>query len=578
MTKPVSRRNLLAISAAASAAAACGNPAPQSFNGKTDAMPQGPFQHGVASGDPAADGFVIWTHVTPETAGEDVPIAWAVKVKDGANNDAPAQSGQGVATAVTDYTFKITLFGLKAGQRYSYHFDTPGGRVTGEASTLPEGDISSAKFAVVSCANFQAGYFNVYDHIAGRGDIDAVLHLGDYYYEYGPDGWGGGWGVANERTHKPANELITLDDYRGRHAQYRSDANLQAMTARHAIIPVWDDHEVANDSWSDGAQNHQDDEGDWAARRDASMQAYYEWMPVREPERKTDRHKRVRAYSYGDLATLCAVETRLAARAEPIDIDIYTKNMNGAEDAQAFKRDVLNRPGRDMMGAQQTEQVLGILSDSKAAGQPWRILLNQVIMGRVLTADLGPYVDEAAISALEADWPAVRDFVRNSAFNLPVYPDSWDGYPWAREQFYAALDEAGIHDIVTLTGDAHEFWANDLTRDNGTKMGVELVTSSVTSPTLQSYFGDATADYNLLVTQANDDVRYYNAVNNGYMTLTLTPKKAVCEMIIVDSVTDQNYSAQTTARFSIRKKNDSLKFASPRGLSFKQRVLFAGLG
>jgi len=201
-----------------------------------------------------------------------------------------------------------------------------------------------------------------------------------------------------------------------------------------------------------------------------------------------------------------------------------------------------------------------------------------VIMGRILTADMGPYVDEDAINALEADWPAVRDFVRNSAFNLPVYPDSWDGYPWAREQFYGALEEAGIHDIITLTGDAHEFWAIDLKRDNGTQMGVELVTSSVSSPTLQAYFGDATADYNLLVTQANDDVRYYNALKNGYMTLHLTHQKGVSEMIEISTVTDKNYSAQTVASFHIHKRKDSLKFTKPKGLNFKQKVLFAGLG
>ncbi|WP_017932231.1 alkaline phosphatase D family protein [Robiginitomaculum antarcticum] len=578
MTKPVSRRNVLALSAAVSAAAACGTPKPEAFNGKNESAPDGPFQHGVASGDSSQDGFVIWTRVTPQQPGEQIQVAWTIDLKNAVNGTVSVQSGQGVATAETDYTFKVVVTDLSPGENYTFGFAASGQTISGQAKTLPSGDISSAQFAVVSCANFQSGYFNVYDHIARRDDIDAVLHLGDYYYEYGPDGWGGGWGESNERVHEPRHELITLSDYRGRHAQYRGDANLQAMTARHIMIPVWDDHETSNDSWSGGAQNHQEDEGEWITRRNAAMQAYYEWMPIREPADIADRHKRVRSYSYGDLATLCAVETRLTARAEPINIDDYTKDMNGAEDAAAFKRDVLNAPDRPMMGDEQTAQVVQTLTQSKAAGQPWRILLNQVVMGRVLTADLGPYVNEEAISALEADWPAVRDFVRNSGFNLPVYPDSWDGYPWAREQFYGALQDAGITDIVTLTGDAHEFWANDLTRDNGVKMGVELVTTSVTSPTLKSYFGDATADYNLLVTQANEDVRYYNALNNGYMTLTLTPKKAVCEMIIVDTVTAQDYSAQTTAQFSIRKRKDSLKFSGPRGLSIKQRALFAGLG
>ena len=577
MPNSVSRRNLLALSAAATAAA-CSPAKPTAFENFATVNPQGMFQHGVASGDPSQDGFVIWTRVTPTRPNQEIPVAWRIDEKDTVKNSIAVQSGTVMATAANDYIVKLTLYGLKPNQNYIFIFDALGGRVEGTTKTLPEGKTKSAKFAVVSCANFQAGYFNVYDHISRREDIDAVLHLGDYYYEYGPDGWGGAWGEKTDRVHRPAHELLTLDDYRQRHAQYRSDPNLQTMTARHALIPVWDDHEVSNDSYAGGAQNHQSDEGDWIARREAALQAYYEWMPVRDPANSADRHKRSQIFEYGDLATLCAVETRLSARAEPINIDDYTPDMNGAEDAAAFKRDVLNVPDRHMLGEDQTLTVVGALSKSKQSGQPWRVLLNQVIMGRILTADMGPYVDEDAISALEADWPAVRDFVRNSAFNLPVYPDSWDGYPWAREQFYDALETAGVNDIITLTGDAHEFWAIDLKRDNGTQMGVELVTSSVSSPTLQAYFGDATADYNLLVTQANDDVRYYNALKNGYVTLHLTHQKGVAEMIEISSVTDQDYSAQTVASFHIHKRKDSLKFTKPKGLNFKQKVLFAGLG
>ena len=577
MANSVSRRNLLALSAAATAAA-CSQAKPKAFENIAELDTKSVFQHGVASGDPAQDGFVIWTRVTPQRRGEDVEVNWMVDETNTVKSSIAVQTGTIIARAATDYTVKVTLFGLKPNQNYIFVFNAAKNQIVGNCKTLPEGKTKSAKFAVVSCANFQAGYFNVYDHIARREDIDAVLHLGDYYYEYGPDGWGGAWGEKTDRMHQPPKEITTLEDYRKRHAQYRSDSNLQAMTARHALIPVWDDHEVSNDSYIDGAQNHQKGEGDWTARCDAALQAYYEWMPVRDPVNSADRRKRSQIFEYGDLATLCAVETRLSARAEPINIDDYTPDMNGAEDAAAFKRDVLNVPDRHMLGEDQTQTVIGALSKSKESGQPWRVLLNQVIMGRILTADMGPYVDEDAISALEADWPAVRDFVRNSAFNLPVYPDSWDGYPWAREQFYGALEDAGIHDIITLTGDAHEFWAIDLTRDNGTQMGVELVTSSVTSPTLQSYFGDATADYNLLVTQANEDVRYYNALKNGYMTLHLTHQKGVAEMIEISTVTDQSYSAQTVASFHIHKRKGSLKFTKPKGLNFKQKVLFAGLG
>lgn len=571
----LSRRTLLAASSAIPLVACSKLDAPQFFESSASWNKKGPFAHGVASGDMTASAAIIWTRLS----GTSDPQTLTWEIDQDADFKSLTQTGDMQTSAAKDYTVKVDVQGLEAGTRYFYRFKTQDGKISdsGQFSTLPEGSVDSLRFAVVSCCNWEAGFFNVYDHIARDDGFDAVLHLGDYFYEYGTDGWGGDAGAALGRIHDPKHEIIKLSDYRTRHAQYRSDNNLQAMTAAHPMICMWDDHESANDSWETGAQNHNEGEGDWSDRKAAAMQAYYEWMPVREATTR-ERHEMYKAYSFGDLLTLVTSETRLSARAEPINIDLYTKDMNGAQDAEDFKRDVLNAPDRHMYGDDQLDFIVDTMTASRASGQPWRLLGNQVVMGKLHTADMTPHMVEDNIVALEKDWPGVRDFVRNSAFGLPIYPDSWDGYPWAREQFYQRLQAAGVTDMVVVTGDAHEFWVNDLVADNGVKMGVELGTTSVTSPTLTTYFGDATADYSLLVTQANEDVRYYNALHNGYIDLEFTRKSANAKLVTVDTVISHDYAAGPVASFAVRRTGDSLKFTKPKGLSVPQRALFSGLG
>ena len=570
----VSRRSILAASTAIPLAA-CGKvSAPEDFKAQTGNISE-TFAHGVASGDMTPSSAIIWTRVSGKTSETGVILPWDISETE--EFETTVKSGAVIAYAAADFTAKVDVKDLLPGKTYYFRFKSgkdfsPVGRL----KTLPESSLNSLRFAVVSCTNWEAGFFNVYDHIARDDGFDAVLHLGDYFYEYGEGGWGGGAGESIGRSHEPKHELITLADYRARHAQYRTDPNLQAMTARHALLPIWDDHETANDSWTGGAQNHNAGEGRWDARKTAALRAYYEWMPVRTPEGQLE--DLYNAYSFGDLLTLVTVETRLSARAEPINIDNYTKDMNGVEDAEAFRKDVLYAPDRMMMDDAQTDFIISEFTKSKAAGQPWRLMGNQVVMGRLHTADLTPHVKEENILAMEVDWPAVRDFVKNSAYGLPIYPDSWDGYPWAREQFYGKLKAAGLTDIVVVTGDAHEFWVNDLTDDAGTKIGVELGTTSVTSPTLYSYFGDDTPDYSMLVTQSNPDVRYYNAMHNGYIDLEFTRSKAEAKLITVDTVLDRDYSAGAVAEFSVKKSGESVKFTSPKGLTMLQRALFVGLG
>jgi len=568
-----SRRTVLG-SLGAGSLAACSDTATTPFSSKNERR-TGQFAHGVASGDPFANSVILWTRVTPDQDGE-VKVIW--EVDQDVDFQSLSASGETQTSAAKDYTIKVDAIGLDAGTWYYYRFRI-GDTVSpiGRTRTLPENATKEARFAVVSCSNWQHGYFNAYDHIArqaARENFDALIHLGDYYYEYGA---AQAPRIA-DRVHEPKHEIVSLEDYRLRHAQYRSDAGLQDVTSLMPLIAVWDDHETTNDSWKGGAENHDAGEGDWETRKEAALRAYYEWMPLREPQFGKSRQDLYRAFEWGDLASIVCVETRLTARAEQLIIEDYIDEIDVPGGAEKFKKEKLYAPDRDMLGQDQQDFIIETFKDSKAAKKPWRILANQVIMGRLLTPDFTPYIDETAIQNIEPAWAGVRDFLTLSKYSMPVYPDSWDGYPLARETFYKALSQAGINDMLVLTGDAHEFWVNELTSEGGEKIGMELVTSSVSSETLTAYLGDGTADHNLLLTQSNPDARYYNALVNGYIDLTLTAKKAKVKMVGISTVESREYEAFEAARFTLRPSKETIKVTSPKGLNFKQRLLFAGLG
>lgn len=586
MTEPhksgirTTRRGALALFGLGGAATACAPAVELTRSGEVSA--DGAFEHGVASGDPQARSVILWTRITPVGDGF-VPVIWEI---DTARDFSNPMSGQAEARAARDFTVKIDATGLQPGTDYYYRFRA--GEETspiGRTRTLPEGSVEGLRFAVASCANLEHGFFNVYDLIARHNDVsgappfDALLHLGDYYYEYGADVYD----APNKppgRRHDPAHEILTLSDYRTRHAQYRRDPNLQDATAAMPLIAIWDDHETANDSWQGGAQNHNEGEGPWEERKQAALRAYYEWMPVREPAPSRARDTFYRSFDFGDLLTLVAVETRLTARAQPLVVEDYVDEI--IADADAFRRDYLNDPSRDMLGAEQEAYIVDSFAKSKADGVAWRMLANQVILGRIMTPDFTPYITPEATQAIETDWPGIHDFLTLSKYNLPFYPDSWDGYEAARERFYGALDDAGVNDVLVVTGDAHEFWANGLTRQNGTEMGAEFVTSSVSSKTLTAYLGDATAEHNLLMTRENEDVRYYSALRNGYVEVRLGRKRADVTMHAVDAVNNRDYGSFPQASFRVTKRarggKDTLKIGQARGLNLLQRALFLGVG
>lgn len=510
------------------------------------------FLHGVASGDPHADSVVLWTRVTP-APGASGPVSVAWRVLDGERDVA---SGAVEATAERDYTVKVIADGLTPGVDYTYQFwvgdvVSPMGRVR----TLPVGLTADVVFGVASCQLYPGGLFNAYEAMAAEPRLDAVIHLGDYIYEYGArrNDYGGATGEQLSRLHQPPREIVSLEDYRLRHAQYKSDPDLQAAHARAAFICVWDDHEVTNDAWSTGAENHQPEtEGDYAARKAIALRAYYEWMPIREPEGGLTLDHINRSFEFGDLATLAMVETRLLARQKQLDYATDMPMVDGAPDLAAFNAR-LNAPDRDLLGDAQRDWLKGVLAASRAANKPWQVLGNQVVMARVNGPDVTKIAPQATIDAMvdglpEEVRPGLRQMIELYKLGVPFGLDSWDGYPAGRERLYAAFAEAGVQPIV-LAGDSHAYWVNELKDASGARRAAEFGTSAISSPSP----GDAVAPLPLgpLLSANNDEVVFCDQNAKGYLLLTLTPDRAEAKLQSVSTILAKPFETRTVAAFVV---------------------------
>ena len=480
-------------------------------------MPSGIFRHGVASGDPDATSVVLWTRVT---APEPVEVEW--ELADDPAFTRPVQGGRVIAGPERDFTVKVLASGLTPGRRHHYRF-----RALGETSpagrtlTLPTGRLDRLGLALVSCSNYAFGFFNAYAAIARDAAVDLVLHTGDYIYEYAGDGWGSEAAQRIGRVHEPSREILTLSDYRIRHAQYKTDAGSRAMLAAKPLLCCWDDHESANNPWTGGAENHQPStEGDWGARRDAALQAYYEWMPIRDPAPGRTRAQFWRTYVFGDLATLNTLETRHTARALQVDYADWRDKVSSRQDAEALERETIGAPGRRLIGPEQEADLEAAWRASVAAGQPWRLIGNPMPIARTRVPDV------AALGLVpDLSNPAAAVLAWKGRWNLPFYPDTWDGYAWARERFYAAARDAGATDLVFLTGDSHSFWANRLADAEGRPTGVEIGTAGVTSPGdfVESGFDKALARrLDQAFTDHNPEVLWTDNLHQGYARLELT--------------------------------------------------------
>jgi len=548
----INRRHALALMSGSALATACTPPASQpAATAETAPADPDTFRHGVASGDPDTNSVVLWTRVTSDAPEADV--TWTVY------SDAEATSvvteGQAKASADADHTVKVIADGLEPGKTYYYRFETGGVKSRiGRTRTLPVGAVDKLGIALASCSNYPFGYFNAYDAIARDPDVDVVLHTGDYIYEYGgPDGWGEEEGAVIGRPHDPPHEIITLADYRTRHAQYKSDTGSREMLAAHPLLCCWDDHESANNPWVDGAQNHQPEaEGSWTDRRAASIQAYYEWMPTREPVPGRTRAEFWRTYSFGDLATLVTLETRHTARGKQVDYAEWAPKLNTEEEYQAFVRDVLGDPDRHMISPAMQDDLRAALGASVAGGQVWRVIGNQIPMART------PVPDVVGLGVLPVPDDASLDAHKRMAWlgqhALPFYTDTWDGYPVAREAFYELCRASGASDLLVLTGDSHSFWANTLADDAGNSMGVELGTAGITSPgdfVDSGFDADTAMALDRVFADQLPEVVWTDNMHQGYVRVVLQPDAAKADFVAVSTVLTPDYSASTVKSYRI---------------------------
>ena len=505
------------------------------------------FKHGVASGDPKQDRVVLWTRITPSAPGADVAYSWRLNPID--RRAGGAKSGSGVTGPSRDYTVKVDATGLDAGRAYTFEFEAAGVKSPmGRTRTLPAGATKDVVLAVASCSLYPNGYFNAYQAIADAPRIDAVLHLGDYIYEYGgPESYGMDSAVAGERPHDPPHEIVSLDDYRRRHAQYKSDPGLQAAHAKAPWIVVWDDHETANDSFSTGAQNHTPDkEGDWTTRKAAALKAYFEWMPIREPAGGGLAEAAMRSFDFGDLASLIMIETRLTARDQQVSLDGDAPEVDGKRDLTRLKAKLAD-PKRRMMGEAQVDWVAGELARSVKAGHAWQVIGNEVVMAKVMFPSPKKELTAEQYAAIPASAQnRVRRYETAHALGLPAGLDMWDGYPHDRERLFGLFRKAGARPIV-LAGDSHSFWANELHDEAGRRVACEFGTTGITSPGA----GELSPGINAgeLIAKANKDVVFNDQMSKGYLLLTLTRSEARADMIAVSTITSKTFETKVVKSF-----------------------------
>lgn len=503
------------------------------------------FQHGVASGDPLQDRVILWTRLTPGREEKEYTVEWEVALDNEFKEK--VTSGACTTSAERDYTVKVDVTGLYAGTTYFYRFragDTHS--VTGKTKTLPAGAVSEARLAVFSCANYPAGYFHVYAEVARREDIDAAVHLGDYIYEYGQGGYATQDAEALGRVPSPPTELYTLEDYRSRYSQYRSDPDLQAI---HQVLPficVWDDHEVANDAYKSGAANHDPaTEGDYATRRSAAIQAYHEWVPIREQD-PSQPERIYRSFDFGDLLSLHMLDTRIIGRDKQLDYTDYMDPVTGAFDTVSFEA-AMGDTNRQLLGAEQTQWLQAQMAVSSAT---WQVLGQQVLMGRmnipapIATTQVSVSRYSAIVSKYQTD-PASLTAEEQAILAQPSIPynlDAWDGYQAARE-IVLGTALAADKNLVVLSGDTHNAWANDLKDMNGNQVGVEFATSSVSSPGFEEYFPNEEPDVlAATIQQLIEPLAFTNTQHRGYMVVRFAQAEARAEWVFIDTVKTAEYT------------------------------------
>lgn len=471
------------------------------------------FLHGVASGDPLPASVILWSRVTPtpEAApgsglGPATQVEWEVATDP--EFQSVVRAGSALTDATCDHTVHVDPFGLRPATTYYYRFHACGETSpTGVTRTAPDPTATpeALRLAVCSCANFESGYFQGYGDIAVRasqGEIDLVVHMGDYIYEYATGEYAGKSGVT--RAHTPLHTTVTLSDYRARYGAYRTDHNLQAAHAAAPWVVNWDDHEIADNAWAGGAEKHTAEHGDWQTRRDAAMQAYLEWLPVRGTA--PSRGGRIyRSLQFGRLAEIHMLDLR-SYRSAP---GVYNPARRAAPDVT-------------IMGSEQFEWLHGRLQSSQAA---WDVVGTSVMMAPL---NLHP-LDRSVAKPLS-------DLVGWELAGTPLNVDQWDGYVADRYRLLSSLNGP----TVFLTGDIHSEWANSI-EHHGDVVAAEFVCSSISAPNIDDYL--KLPPNNVLSTTAESVVRQHNPHvahvdldAHGYSLVTITAGSASMQWMRVENV------------------------------------------
>ena len=503
------------------------------------------FHHGVASGDPLNDRVILWTRVTPQQAG---PIEVILEVSENKNFSSIIFSKKLQTSSQSDYTIKYDFFAKQycdSDRGFFYRFRA-GNAISeiGKSKTFSENTIA-AKIGIFSCSNFPAGYFNAYQAAAEKNDLDLWLHLGDYLYEYPMGGYATDKAKKLKRVPEPLHEMITLSDYRLRHAQYKKDQGSKALHKHAPLIAVWDDHEFSNDAWKHGAENHSEDgsEGDFYARRSAAIKAYYEWMPIREQQNK---RRIFREFKIGKLIHLIMLDTRQFGRDKQIQPkDYLTKS--GFNQAKFYND--LNSDNRKLLGTEQLDWIESRIINSSAV---WTIFGQQVLMAKLKFPDISKMLKSKEIPSF------LKPYLKFLGLGIPSNLDAWDGYPAERNKLYKLMSNAK-KGFVSLAGDTHNSWVSELKDKSGRKVGVELGAPSVTSPGITDVLNLDEKKFVESIVKINNELKWMDPSNRGFLSLNCMEDKIIASFNYIKELEEINSEISSSKSFILHRKGLKLE-------------------
>jgi len=517
------------------------------------------FTHGVASGDPTSDSVILWTRASPMVDNvasnstvsgyaplyghgtqqvSTAPVCVEYKVAKTPDFKEVASCGKAYTSSDIDYTVKVEAKNLTAWTRYYYQFnicDSDKTSPLGRTKTTPADDDLVAKvgLAIYSCANFPFGFFNAYGNAARKDSVDFVVHLGDYIYEYAGDG-DYGYGKSIDRVPKPESIIYTLQDYRQRHATYRTDADLQLSHSTYPWIPVWDDHEVSDNTYRDGASELNNTEASFIMdggvstdqRKMNAVRAYFEWMPIRQVE--MDDNLRIwRNFKIGSLFDLIMLDTRQYDRSIT---DLYWNT--------DYVHEISNDAGRSLMGPRQESWFYNTLGESAKRGARWRVIGSQTVFSKV------------------------NESVSYGNTN-PLDYDAWDGYQANRNRTLNFLTENEIGNNIVIAGDSHASWVSDLvwldhanySAETGAGgLGVEFAGSAVSSPCPygQNITLKSANNYSDALEAANPELHWNDLYYRGYFELQLSYDEVNASYFGLPTIITRNPLEISLANFTVK--------------------------